>query len=63
MRQVFGSTHENSEKLGIRDPQKLRMCGQRKYNCENSVNILYSENLVPQKFPCIQYQLWRGMLI
>jgi len=61
MCQVFGSTHENSEKLGIRDPQKLgirdpqklRMCGQRKYNCENSVNILYSENLVPQKFPCI----------
>jgi len=46
---------ENSEKLGICDPRKLRMCGQRKYNCKNCVSILYSENLVPQKFPRICY--------
>jgi len=31
------------------------MCGQRKYNCENRVSILYSENLVPQKFLHIWY--------
>jgi len=43
------------QKLGIFDPQKLRMCGQQKYNCKNCVSILYSENLVPQKFTCIQF--------
>jgi len=50
---VFGSCH--TRKFGKCDPRKLRLCGQRKYNRENCVSILYSENLVPRKFPHIRY--------
>ena len=33
------------------------MWGQQKYNRENRVYLVYSENLVPWKFPCIWYHL------